>query len=56
MWDLLGPGIEPMFLALVGRFIITEPPGKPRGKILKCDDSRTEMGLFRKEYRIYWAS
>ena len=31
--DLPGPGIKPMsleFAALAGRFIITEPPGKPQ--------------------------
>ena len=30
MWDLLGPGLEPMSLALVGGFLTTAPPGKPR--------------------------
>ena len=29
MWDLPGPGIEPMFPALAGGFFTTEPPGKP---------------------------
>ena len=29
MWDLPGPGIEPASPALVGRFLTTEPPGKP---------------------------
>ena len=28
MWDLPGPGIEPMFPALAGRFLTTAPPGK----------------------------
>ena len=28
MWDLPGPGIEPMFPALAGRFLTTGPPGK----------------------------
>ena len=27
--DLPGPGIEPMFPALAGRFLTSEPPGKP---------------------------
>ena len=27
MWNLLGPGIEPVFPALVGRFFTTGPPG-----------------------------
>ena len=29
MWDLLGPGIEPMSPALASRFFTTEPLGKP---------------------------
>ena len=28
MWDLPGPGIEPMSPALAGRFLTTAPPGK----------------------------
>ena len=29
MWDLPGPGLEPMSPALAGGFLTTEPPGKP---------------------------
>ena len=29
MWDHLGPGIELVSLALQGRLLTTEPPGKP---------------------------
>ena len=29
MWDLPGPGIEPVVPALAGRFLTTAPPGKP---------------------------
>ena len=29
MWDLPGPGLEPMSPALAGRFLTTAPPGKP---------------------------
>ena len=29
MWDLPGPGIEPVSPALAGRFSTTAPPGKP---------------------------
>ena len=29
MWDLPGPGLEPMFPALAGRFLTTTPRGKP---------------------------
>ena len=28
MWDLPGPGIEPVFPALAGRFLTIMPPGK----------------------------
>ena len=28
MWDLPGPGIEPVSPALAGGFFTTEPPGK----------------------------
>ena len=28
MWDLPGPGIEPVFPALAGGFLTTAPPGK----------------------------
>ena len=30
MWDLPGPGIEPISPALAGGFLTTRPPGKPR--------------------------
>ena len=30
MWDLPRPGLEPVSLALAGRFSITAPPGKPQ--------------------------
>ena len=29
MWDLSGPGLEPVSPALAGRFSTTAPPGKP---------------------------
>ena len=28
MWDLPGPGLEPMSPALAGGFLTAEPPGK----------------------------
>ena len=31
MWDLPGPGLEPVSPALAGRFSTTAPPGKPHG-------------------------
>lgn len=29
IWNLLGPGIEPVSPTLAGRCLTTEPPGKP---------------------------
>ena len=34
MWDLPGPGLEPVSPALAGGFLTTVPPGKPSGRIL----------------------
>ena len=34
MWDLPGPGIEPVSPALAGGFLTTAPPGKPQGLCL----------------------
>ena len=34
MWDLLGPGIEPVSSALAGRFLTTGPPAKSLALIL----------------------
>ena len=31
MWDLPGPGIEPVSPELAGGFLTTVPPGKPQG-------------------------
>ena len=36
MWDLPGPGIEPVTPALAGGFLTTAPPGKPRDVIFGC--------------------
>ena len=36
MWDLPGPGIEPVFLALAGRFLTTVPRGKSLTVVLIC--------------------
>ena len=35
MWDLPGPGLEHVSLALAGRFLTTVPPGKPSFSLLK---------------------
>ena len=36
MWDLPGPGLEPVSPALAGGFLTTVPPGKPPTCFLKC--------------------
>ena len=36
MWDLPGPGLEPMSPALAGRFLTSAPPGKPLIVVLIC--------------------
>ena len=34
MWDLPGPGLEPVSLALAGSFLTTVPPRKPHQAFL----------------------
>ena len=34
MWDLPGPGLEPVSPALAGGFLTTAPPGKPELDLL----------------------
>ena len=36
MWDLPGPGLEPVSSALAGRFLTTAPPGKPLSLPFRC--------------------
>ena len=35
MWELPGPGLEPLSPALAGRFLTTAPPGKPDNVLLR---------------------
>ena len=39
MWDLPGPGLEPVSPALAGGLSTTAPPGKPEAFILAADCS-----------------
>ena len=46
MWDLPGPGLEPVSPALAGVFLTTVPPGKPSSAhfyigllLLSCNNS-----------------
>ena len=47
MWDLPGPGLEPVFPALAGRFLTTAPPGK----LLKCIDSNLILQMRKPKFR-----
>ena len=37
LWDLPGPGVEPVSPALAGRFFTTEPRGKPCCPLISND-------------------
>ena len=39
MWDLPGPGIEPVSPALAGRFLATVPPGKSGTHLFEANHS-----------------
>ena len=45
MWDLPGPGLEPMSATLAGGFLTTAPPGKPPGYVLYLDCINCDMFL-----------
>ena len=50
MWDLPGPGIEPMSHALAGGFLTTAPPGKPKEVFQpECFDARVG-----EEWKVSW--
>ena len=57
MWDLPGPGIEPMSPALAGRFFTTEPLRKPWKQntltrdIKLCQEQEREMWVGEMEMR-----
>ena len=54
MWDLLGPGLEPVSPALAGRFLTTAPPGKSQN-VLYFMKWAWEVGCFVFEfYFIYF--
>ena len=48
VWDLPGPGLEPVSPALAGGFLTTAPPGKPHSEKFNKDledikKNQTEM-------------
>ena len=47
MWELPGPGLEPVSPALAGGFLTIVPPGKPRGTFCPLSKSLTwNVGFF----------
>ena len=42
MWDLPGPGLEPMSPALAGGFLTTAPPGKSEKTVLALKEERQQ--------------
>ena len=45
MWDLPGPGVEPVSPSLVGRVVTTGPPGKSMGENLKTGSTQAEAAV-----------
>ena len=57
MWDLPGPGLEPVFPALAGRLSTTAPPGKPLCTIFwsdKITETENMSGLQLLSRRRSW--
>ena len=53
MWDLPGPGLEPLSPALAGRFLTTEPPGKPQYKKLLNKMIKKQTHRYREQTSGY---
>ena len=47
MWDLPGPGLEPVSPELAGRFLTTVPPGKSYMRVLICTYIYTHLMFLR---------
>ena len=52
MWDLPGPGLEPVSPALSGGFLTTAPPGKPSLFVLNVSFKQGLCYFFR--HRLTW--
>ena len=53
MWDLPGPGLEPVSPALAGGFLTTAPPGKPPLHIFKSVFVVVVIELYEFLY-VFW--
>ena len=54
MWDLPGPGIEPVSPALAGGFLTTAPPGKPCGQFLEGNSFQTQYKYFIEKFEFVY--
>ena len=52
MWDLPGPGLQPVSPALAGGFLTTAPPGKPNNSYV--DNNYEEFREFAISFVIIW--
>ena len=55
MWDLPGPGLEPVSSALAGGFLTTAPPGKPSTNILYWGQPKHLAGSTWDQRRMSWS-
>ena len=53
MWDLPGPGLEPVSPSLAGKFLTTAPPGKPWSFKSTDSISLIAIGLLKLSI-LYW--
>ena len=57
MWDLPGPGIEPMSPALAGGFLTTGPPGNPQKRSIVFHFCKSlKVWLYRRQSLIAFCS
>ena len=56
MWDLPGPGLEPVSPALAGGFVTTVPPGKPNTRVLFIRKSEADIQAWRGHLNIFSAN
>ena len=56
MWNLPRPGLKPMSPALAGRFLTTEPPGKPSPFLAGVDLSPPSLGIWKHALSSPWAT